>query len=700
MRTTAIVWVVAMMAAAVVAGGCATARRDASPAPTKSQAALAVGGEELAAERALPKRTNARKAPERVGPTLPPETPTTAPAKPAPKSPTPTTAPADVMEPARPAKTNAQKIPEDQISSEAEDPGATVLAPSQGRPIMLTPGDTFYFVMRLRQSLGSRIVVSLVHCHAPELRFPVRADVPPVVLDRKFGQMTLKVPDDAVPGLYHIEVKGRDETVLSRNSVLVTDQWKARFRMVHLSNMNIDDPAAPEFDELLIDEINLLAPDFVVCTGDFTQWGRALSRPQDWVRTLDFLAKIKAPAYLVCGDHDHEESFVRYVADNPIGTLDYGNYHGILLLDHSAHRIDRAQLRFLKNDLAKHRNIRGFNFLVMHNDELDVLDLLRQEVPDLDAFVKEHKLRMIITGGHVDWDGKEFAGKLKGLRGDGNEGLLYIRTHQSSTCMQDRATGISHYRVIEIDGRRIDYAYPDDTQPSDRIHSIPVGRVRVFYAQPNDGSQERVVATVQNALNREFADCRVWLKVAKSGDEQPAAAGGKLVRAIDSGTHWTCEIRVDLPDKGGVKVMAAGRASLLPPPLPVDVKLLASKSATTQPADNGPKLALGFKRQTADVGLTYYRSDQKLALVLRNQSAVVQEVWPVVRLNGEMLPIDYDAIPHERKPLTIQPGGSIQLPIKLVLGRLSEGPHQLQIHFRSDPLKRVSTFPAMLSLTK
>ncbi len=694
MRTTAIVWVVTT--AAVVVGGCAAAR---SASPTKSQAALATGGEELAAERSLPKRTSAREQPERVGPTAPTTAPTTSPAKKTEDEPArPTTSPADVVEPAKPEQPAAQEIPDEPGIDDVEDPGATVLAPSQGRPIMLTPGDTFFFVMRLRKSLGSRIVVSLVHSHAPELRFPVRADVPPVVLGRKFGQMTLKVPEDIIPGLYHIEVKGKADTSVSRNSVLVTDRWKARFRFVHLSNMNIDDPAAPEFDHLLVDEINLLSPDFVVCTGDFTQWGRALSRPQDWVRTLDFLARIKAPTYIVCGDHDHEESFVRYVADNPIGTLDYGNYHGILLLDHSAHRIDREQLRFLQTDLAKHRNIRGFNFIVMHNDELDVLDLLGQEVPDLPAFVKEHKLRMIITGGHVDWDGKEFAKKLQGLRGDGEGGLLYIRTHQSSTCMQDRATGISHYRVIEVDDQRVDYVYPDDTLPPGRMRSVPVGRLRVFYAQPNDGSSERVVATVQNALNREFADCRLWLKVIKAGDEQPAAAGGKLIRAIDSGKHWTCEVRVDLPDKGGVKVMVANRASLLPPPLPVDVKLLASKSATTQPHDNGPKLSLVFKRQQADVGLTYHRSDQKLALVLRNQSAVVQEVWPVVRLNGEMLPIDYKAIPHERKPLTIQPGGSIQLPIKLVLGRFSHGPHQLQVHFRSDPLKRVSTFPATLSL--
>ncbi|MBN1345604.1 MAG: metallophosphoesterase [Phycisphaerae bacterium] len=704
--------IVVIPAAIVALLGC-RANQPQPPVEQGLQSGVMLPQQELAADRPMPKRTNATReritppesdAPEQktpleaARPDKPAETPKALPAakpepvrRPAsqPVAPTPTSTPSAQPEVA-PVKAPAPK--------DAEEDGAMVLVPSQGRPAMISPGDTFYFVMRLRRALGQRILVWLVHSRVPELRYGLRADVKLGIVDGRYGQMILKVPDNVAPGLYDLEIQGESRSYFSRHCVKVMSTFSDRFRFIHLSNMNIDDPAAPEFDDLLIEEINILDPAFVVCTGDFTEWGRALGDPNDWVRTLKFLAKIQAPTYIVCGDHDHEESFDRYVADNPIGTFDYGNYHGILMLDHSAHRLDSEQLKWLKTELANHRNLRGFNFIVMHNDELDVLDMLRREVPDLPGYVKDHKLRMIVTGGHIDWDLREFAAKLKGLQDDGS--LIYIRTHQSSTCMHDRATGISHYRVIEVDGQDVEYIYRDDTGTTVGQHSIPVGRLRVFYSHPNDGSQERVIATVQNALNQEFKDCRVWVRVAKSLEASPAVAGGKLVCVLDGKTYWMCEVAVDLPDKGGVKVMVANKPALLPEPMPLSMAMNGGKNGTTQPATAASSRSLVFTKQTADVGLTYYRCQEKVSVSVTNKSQAAQEVWPVVRLNGEMIPIDWSAVPGERKPLVIQAGQSVVLPLKLVLGRMSPGPHQLQVFFRSDPLKRVSSFPVFLTLAK
>jgi len=700
--------------------GC-QAGRSQGRANRPSAAARELPNEELAAGRPVPKRTDATReriiprpaAPAKAAsrPARPakgaagspaPVRPTPKPvllpappsrAKPAPAS-APSTAPARPSVTPRAAPAPASREATAQPAPREEQAGALVIVPSQGRPAMLGSGETFYFVMRLRKALGQRILVWLVHSRVPELRFGLRPDVPLGIVDGRYGQMILKVPENVPPGLYDLQVQGEGRSYYCRHSVKVIDRWRDRFRIVHLSNMNIDDPAAPEFDELLIDEINLLSPAFVVCTGDFTQWGRALGNPNDWARTLTFLSRIHAPAYIVCGDHDDEESFGLYVADNPIGTFDYGNYHGILMLDHSARRLDNEQLKWLKTDLANHRNLRGFNFIVMHNDELDVLDMLRREVPDLPKFIKDHRLRMIITGGHVDWDLREFAAKLKGLQG--KDGLIYIRTHQSSTCMHDRATGISHYRVIDVDGQKVSYVYPDDVASSSGQHSIPVGRLRVFYAQPNDGSQDHVVATVQNALNQAFEDCRVWLRVVKAPGKDPAVAGGRLVRVVDGKTYWMCEVRVDLPDKGGVKVMAANTASLLPPPLPLKVALAETRTAASRPTTKPSSWTLAFTPEQGDVGLRYYRCERNLSLVLTNGSHVAQAVWPVVRLNGQILSLDWESASGERKPVTLSPGQRVALRLHLVLGRLSPGPHQLQVFFRSDPLKRITAFPVVL----
>lgn len=683
MKTPAIVMTQLAMLAML---GC-QASQPTQPTTKPVQAGAPVVGKPLAADRRAPKRTSAVEAGSRDK-------------KPSTAAPKPTIAPARKPEVAsRPGPTSVPvRIPAPtttiQPTAETEEAGPLVLVPSQGRPGMLLPGDSFYFVMRLRKDLGEKVLVWLVHSRVPELRFGLRADVKLSIVNDRYGQMILRVPEDVPPGLYDLEVQGQEGSYVSRHSVKVVARWADRFRFVHLSNMNVGDPAAPEFDDLLVNEINLLAPEFVVCTGDFTEWGRALRDPKTWERTLKFLERIYAPTYIVCGDHDHEKTFDRYVADNPIGTFDYGDYHGILMLDHSAHRLDEEQLKWLKSDLANHRNLYGFNFIIMHNDELDVLEMLRRDVKDLPQYVRAHKLRMIITGGHVDWDRREFLDKLESVQGP--NGLVYVRTHQSSTCMHNGASGVSHYRVIEVNGQQISHVYPDDNAATQVDHSIPVGRLRVFYAGPNDGRQDVAVATVQNALNQAFEDCRVWLRVAKSAGAKPSVAGGQLVRVLDGGTYWMCEIRVDLPDKGGVKVMAASTPERLPRRLPIEIALVDGRVAGSGPSTAPAVRTLTFAERQAASGIRFYHADQQLSLSLKNKSDAAQEVWPIVRLNGEVIPLDWESASGERKPLTIEPDKPVFLPMKLVLGRVSEGPHLLQVFFRSDPLSRLTMFPVTL----
>jgi len=554
--------------------------------------------------------------------------------------------------------------------------GLVVLEPSQGRPAILKPGDTFYFLTRVPEGLGERMFVSLVHAMVPELKVPLENTTPMTTVRGRFGALVLRVPEGTRDGLYDIELRGTNRTYFSRHSVKIVSQPKKKFRFVHLSNMNIGDPSAPDFDELLIDEINLLAPEFVVATGDFTEWGRMLDTPEGWPRVLAFLARIQAPTYLVCGDHDHEASFTQFVANSAFGTFDYGAHHAILLLDHPRHRMDKDELKWLIQDLQEHSQA-GFTFIVTHDDELNVLEQLRK-LTDLPRLVETSKLRLIITGGHTDWDYMEYAERLRGL-----EGLEYVRTHQSSTCLRDGATGVSHYRVIEVDGDRVRYVYPDDTASKPKQHSIAVGRLRVFYDGPNDGTRPRVTATVQNALNQRFEDGCVWLKVAKvPGREQqePAVAGGRLLAAYDGRTYWACQIAIDLPDKGGVRVMAAADGKV-PPPIPVDVGLEGDRELT-------------FRQTRTESNVRYWQADSGLTLKLTNRGPAARTVRPIARLNGDVLPIDEAYA--DRWPAKIPPGQSVTIPLRVVLGRVSEGEHLLQVFFLEDPLKRLHTFPVVL----
>ncbi len=556
---------------------------------------------------------------------------------------------------------------------------AVIREPSQGRPIFITARETFYIVMRLTPDFKGNVSFVLRNAMEPTILSPLKPKTEPSFVNNEFCHLLLQVGPNVEPGLYDLVVRTGTATYQSKHCISVVDRFKDRFRFVHLSNMNVGDLTAPDFDDMLPHEINLLAPAFIVATGNYTEWSRVLDDSASWQRVLKYFEKFNAPVFMLCGVHDHQASFTRFIASKPIGTIDYGNYHGLLLLDHAANPIDQdyTQIQWIDTDLRQHRQ-KNLNFIVASSNELALLDVWRER-GNIEDFIHEHKVKMFIVGGSTDWDYKEFASKLNGL-----DDLHFIRTHEASTCLRDRATGFSHYRVIEIDGERVSYVYPNDNAAERLQHSIPTGRLRAFYDAANDGTASRVGVTVQNALNQGFENARVWLRVAKNGQSgKPTVAPGRVVRMLDVKDYWACEIACDLPDKGAVRIVASMNPSDAPPPPPVALEL------------DGPR-TWTFAQQTTDFGLGFFESEARVQLKLTNQSDKTTACWPVIRINGAQIRSDPSVL--ARLPMQIKPGESISIPLVLNLRRVSPGTHKLQVHFLEDPLNRVHTFDVNLAI--
>jgi hypothetical protein len=167
-----------------------------------------------------------------------------------------------------------------------------------------------------------------------------------------------------------------------------------------------------------------------------------------------------------------------------------------------------------------------------------------------------------------------------------------------------------------------------------------------------------------------------------TGSNKPVASSGKLESVLDAGTHWACEVSLNLPDKGAVKVLASTNPEAIVPALPIDVELVGSRD-------------LAFAAKTTDFGMGYFASDSQTSLKFTNRAKSPISCWPVVRLNGSQVYLDRKAVP--RLPITLEPGKSVSLPLVLSLRKLSEGPHALQVNFLEDPLSRLTTFDVKLS---
>ena len=341
-------------------------------------------------------------------------------------------------------------------SAASQPDSPVVLVPSQGRPAFCTPGEQFSCLLHLSTQIGEAPRFWLQNSRQPCLRYPLLQVGGLKLFGDGYARVQLSPPDATPPGLYNLLVAGSVRETLCRRSVSVIPQYKTSFRFVHLSNMNIGDPTAVQFDPHLPEEINLLAPEFIIATGDYTEWARTMDSPDDWQRVLDYMARFEAPVFMLCGDHDHEASFTQYVANSLIGTIDYGRYHGLLLLDHGYHPIeqDDEQIQWILSDLAANHD-KTFNFLVTHSDELGLIRRFK-EMNVTEQVFRDGRVKMLICGGQTDWDYNEFSSVLAGL-----PGLNFIRTAQSSTAVCDRASGVSHYRVIEVNNDRVSLCLPE-----------------------------------------------------------------------------------------------------------------------------------------------------------------------------------------------------------------------------------------------
>ncbi len=556
----------------------------------------------------------------------------------------------------------------------ATDGGAApaILEPSQGRPIILRPGDRFYFLLRLGDGAAGPRTVTLVHAFAEGVSFPLAEAGEAALQPQKHAAMILQVPADTPDGLYDLRTREGDRWLSARRCVKVVREFRKRFRFVHLSDMHIGDPTAPDFDPRLPEEINLLNPEFIIATGDFMDTASTGRVRGAWSITLEYLARFTAPVYVLCGEEDNESTFSPAVATSPIGSFDYGTHHGILLLNHARRAIDAGQIDFVRKDLADHPQS-TFSFLAMNDDDPAVLRRIAMTDSPA-AFLQANRVRMLICGGDSDWDGREYAETLADL-----PGLHYVRTHPASTCRRGRATGNSRYRVIEVDGEDVAFAYPaGDDGPVQR--SVPAGGLGVTIVGDGADPPGSVSALVRNSLNQAFADCRVWLRLARRDDAQPRIAGGRLVRAWNDGSTWLCEVSIDLPDRGGLCV-AASVDREPPAPLPVAVEF-------------GADAQLRFKTAVTGNGLTYHTSNGRLVVVLRNTSTGPLTLRPVVRLQGQTLGV---TTPEQFPwPLRIEAGKTIELPMRLLLAEVLPGRCYVQVSFQEDPLRRLHLHPVDL----
>ncbi len=578
-----------------------------------------------------------------------------------------------------------------------------ILEPSQGRPRIIRAEESFRF-MFVKKSFVPQIKTMLVNSLCPQERIRLSVVSPPMVIQDNYWVMLLKAPALTRPGVYDLLIDLGVGYQRVPRAIKIVKNIKTKFRFIHLSNMNIGQPDAPDFDNRLIDEINLLNPEFIIATGDFLANGRAQGA-EGWRRVKKFLAKFNAPSYILCGEQDDFMTYPQEINQSLTGTIDYGNYHFFLLMDTAIRPIekDKLQINALVNDLkTAKRSI--MTFLVANSDRLGVIDGLESiGLNPADVFAIG-KVKAIICGGSTDWDFSEYMGKLKRAKLAGK--IDYIRTGQSSTCMENGGDGISRYRVIDVDNSEIRYIYPEENPIAGKKlqYSIPVGRIRIFNKGPNDGSLPTEQITIVNTLNQSFANCQVIFKLAGNNPNSVIVQNARKTDVFRANSNMLIVIaNVDLPEKSAVHILATTNRQTAQAyqKLPIKFNLIAPPVLT-------------FRQAKSLTGLKYLKGNGNLQLSITNLSNKRITTAVQVTLAGQSLILGKPIIsktPLSSKPtnaingintagedIDILPSGTVRMRVFPSLRHITSGKHWISVYCLNDPLKRVTVFPITVKL--
>ncbi len=288
-------------------------------------------------------------------------------------------------------------------------------------PNMSLPGDTINVKINLAESESVQSLSLLFNGNEYPLDFIEST------ISSPFGLRTLEayLPSTMFYGLYDLKIMctGTDSMDISEHAIYVIPKYKNDFSFIHVTDthmpshhfwgeegLEIDSTELLDF-RAVIDDINIINPDFVLHTGDFINDGEIeeLGIPSI-SRAKKLLHELEVPLFLVSGNHDlggwdstpasdgtARRTWWKYFGwnylnnTNPSATttqnysFDYGNTHFIGL--EAYNNYDRwreeiygsdsftaSQLQWLNNELTAHSNA-DLIIAFYHKDFQNQLDL-------------------------------------------------------------------------------------------------------------------------------------------------------------------------------------------------------------------------------------------------------------------------------------------------------------------------------------
>lgn len=437
--------------------------------------------------------------------------------------------------------------------------------PNSMIPAIQERGGTFTIKAKTDQVYNARLVISSPFTKSYDLTVESQS------YDAGEGVWvaTVRIPADTPMELYDLEVNnGTDK---NDNAVKVIFSFPTRFYFIHTSDMHFGYSGAEAAFKAIMNDINIINPEFLIETGDNLACGGNFPvsyclEDQRYSHVFSvWESTVRVPTYIVAGNHDMDHvtccatCFLPSLCSKPgyqetwrqhVGalyyTFDFGQYH-FANIDMSGYatccpgyRLDDTQAAWLRSDLSSMPGT--LRFVAGHQCEAEggghSCDTENSELEDI---CQDYSVSMYLHG-HVHDDNVRNVGSTK-----------YIRTKAA----MDR-----HYRLIRINGSSIEsYTYAGSPGGS-----IPGGnRVRVAYLPANDGTAHDVTAFIANDLAERFENSLLKFDMPSSPRGYDVDNGAEL-QTVRLGDRSIVYVRADARENSvttvRVRVRAAPRPAL------------------------------------------------------------------------------------------------------------------------------------------
>jgi 3',5'-cyclic AMP phosphodiesterase CpdA len=448
-----------------------------------------------------------------------------------------------------------------------------MLLAAVGQTSAVTVGDTLTVIQRPLVNIPAIVLPGgtlTIQCEAPPATSGWTTEllhgatrVPMQVLSSTYSSSTLwwdiqvLVPAVPVHVLYDLLVKAAGGIAdTSRHAVKVIPAFKDDYYFVHITDTHCPthlfygesgaDTDSSELVDLreIINDVNIISPEFVLLTGDFINEGELedyLGR-RYFSRGQRLLTEFEVPVYLTAGNHDiggwnstpppagtARKTWWRFFGwkrlDSPpagapwytqdysfdygpvhyVGLEAYNNYDGWRPSIYGSDSFTQGQIQWLVADLAAASGSAA-RVLFYHSDFSRQINLWGLGVA-------------MALSGHTHSDANDY-------------------TPPYNVVTRSACDGARAYRLVRVSGGSL--------QPTPTISAGADGaNLSIVFEPANDGTQDSVTATISNGISERFEHARLRFRM-PNVPGLVGVTGGTLLEIDDSGPAAVYYVAVDI----------------------------------------------------------------------------------------------------------------------------------------------------------